>query len=204
MICQMLWWRKPSVSLWMTFVPSCLHIPYLGVLICRCEQNVRLQFNSQCSLECWADKISDSSSQIILLPHNCSPSSLLARTPRENLFSTIGISSKVKEFFWGTEIGDGPIRGPSEGSQSERLTVNGEIPGLPVITWNYFAGTGSVTSPKSAEHPDFYVQGTISITRKYVLRWKSEATCFFSSSIASGWTWDVWWNQATISTLTAP
>lgn len=135
----------------MTFVPSCLHIPYLGVLICRCEQNVRLQFNSQCSLECWADKISDSSSQIILLPHNCSPSSLLARTPRENLFSTIGISSKVKEFFWGIEIGDGPIRGPSEGSQSERLTVNGEIPGLPVITWNYFAGTGSVTSPKSAE-----------------------------------------------------
>lgn len=174
-------WRKPSVSLQMIFIPFYLHIPYLGALIWRCEQNTILQFNSQCSLECWAGKISDSSLQIILLPHNCPPSSLLARIPREDLFSTTGISPKTKQFFWGTEIGeDGPIRGPAE-VPAQSLMVNEEIAGSPVLKWNYFAGTGSIDSFPSLQKTQTSVfKGLlVSTTRKYFPRWKSTATCFF-------------------------
>lgn len=90
---------EASASLQMIFVLFYLRMPYLRVLICRCEQNGRLRrFDSRCLLEYFADEISDLL-RIILLSHNCSPSSLLAATPREDLSSSVGISSKTKEFF---------------------------------------------------------------------------------------------------------
>lgn len=89
---------EASVSLQMISVPIYLHMPYLRVLICRCEQNGRRRFDSQGRLERFADEISDSV-QSTLLSRSCSPSSLLAATPREELFSSAGISSKTKEFF---------------------------------------------------------------------------------------------------------
>lgn len=74
----------------MDFVLYYLQMSYLRVLICRCEQNARLKFNSQYNLEFQADKFSDSWLQINPLTCSCSSPSLLAETVSGDFFSPIG------------------------------------------------------------------------------------------------------------------